>query len=312
MIPVEKMAARLLNRHNLKPPFNLEALASNYASIEYHEFPFSADGITIGIGGNERPQILINSHSPETRKKFTLAHELGHVIIPWHTGTIISHLNHLGTHLEYRDMESEANQFAAELLIPQSWLHGLEDNFYSVEALIKTVLKDTGVSRDAAFIKIFNTIRTPIVCAWIHSNGDFIKDFRTNTAPSSASFHGKNILNQKIFLTASSEEIFTLGDRLYKAWMFDQIKFDEIDPRPWRDILNQILDETGKQHLLGSINAILPNKYCSNKDMPEQELCSLVMQTYDGRDNLNDVVSHPLFSQYIIKRIKELVARNKK
>ncbi|MNG98779.1 hypothetical protein D3C77_334110 [compost metagenome] len=312
MIPVEKMAARLLNRHNLKPPFDLYALASNYASIEYHHFPFDADGITVGIGGNEKPQILINSHSPETRKKFTLAHELGHVIIPWHTGTIISHLNPLGTHLEYRDMESEANQFAAELLIPQSWLHSLEDDFYSVENLIKTVLKDTGVSRDAALIKIFNTIRIPIVCAWINHDGKFIKDFRTNTAPGSASFHGKNILNEKIFLTASSEEIFALGDRLYKAWFFDKMKFYEVDPRTWREILNQILDETGKRDLLGSINAILPNKYSSNKDMPEQELCSLVMQAYDGREKIHDVVSHPLFPQYIIKRIKELIIRNKK
>ncbi|MNG01501.1 hypothetical protein D3C84_844870 [compost metagenome] len=90
------------------------------------------------------------------------------------------------------------------------------------------------------------------------------------------------------------------------------MKFYEVDPRTWREILNQILDETGKRDLLGSINAILPNKYSSNKDMPEQELCSLVMQAYDGREKIHDVVSHPLFPQYIIKRIKELIIRNKK
>ncbi len=305
------MAARLLNRHNLKPPFDLEALVANYASVEDYYFPFPADGITIGIGGENKPQILINSYAPETRRRFTLAHELGHIIIPWHTGTIVSHLDYVDANVEYKEMESEANQFAAELLIPQDWLHHLSEEYSSLELFIRRVLEDTKVSRDAALIKIFNTVRTPAICAWIDSTGVLIKDFRTNTAPSAASLHGKNLFDQKIFSTASSEEVFSLGDRTYKSWIFDNTGIEEIDPRPWREVLNQILDETGRADLLSSINAVLPSKYNSNKNKSEQELCSLAIQAYDGRDKFSDIVIHPLFPQYVVKRIKELIDKNK-
>ena len=59
--PEEKLAARLIKKHGLKPPFNLEALVSKYASVEETRFPISGDGISIGLGGSSTPMILINS-----------------------------------------------------------------------------------------------------------------------------------------------------------------------------------------------------------------------------------------------------------
>ncbi len=165
MNPVEKMAARVLSRHGLRPPYELESLVSEYGQIEYHSFPISADGITVGIGGETKPSILINTQLPVTRQKFTLAHELGHIIIPWHTGTIVSHIDSILADLEYREMESEANQFASELLIPQSWILEIKEDFNSVEGFINRVLVDTGASRDAVLIKVFNVLDIPIVCA---------------------------------------------------------------------------------------------------------------------------------------------------
>lgn len=311
MVPVEKMAARLLMRHNLTPPYDLEALVLNYATVELHHFPLDADGITIGIGGEGKPQILINSDSPETRRKFTLAHELGHIIIPWHTGTIVSHLGKIEANAEYRKMESEANQFAAELLLPSSWIRNMEDNFSSVENLIKPILNDSGASRDAVLIKIFNTIELPIICAELDGDGLIIDYYRSGSSPSSASLIERNIDEGKVFLTSNTEERFELGDRSYNAWVFSTDKFTETDPRPWREVLNQILEETNSKQLLPSINAILPSKYNSNKDKTEAELCSLALQAYDGRGRFDLVISHPLFPQYVIKRIRELVAKNK-
>lgn len=311
MVPVEKMAARLLDRHNLKPPYDLEALAVKYATVELHHFPLEADGITIGIGGEEKPQIIINSNSPETRRKFTLAHELGHIIIPWHTGTIVSHLGKIETNAEYREMESEANQFAAELLIPSNWIHEKERNFSCVEQLIKSILDDTRASRDAVLIKIFNTIELPIICAQLDGEGKIIDYYLSSRSPTSASLIGRSVDEEKIFSTSKLEESFELGDRSYKAWVFSNNEFVETDPRTWREVLTQVLEETDSKELLPSINAILPSKYNSNKDKTEAELCSLALQAYDGRGRFDKVLEHHLFPQYVIKRIKELIAKNK-
>ncbi len=311
MAPVEKMAARLLTRHNLRPPYDLEALVLNYATVELHHFPNDADGVTIGIGGEKKPQILINSDSPETRRKFTLAHELGHIIIPWHTGTIVSHLDKIETNEEYRRMESEANQFAAELLLPSSWINEKESEFSSVEKLISTILDESGASRDATLIKIFNTIELPIICAELDSEGEIIDYYRAGSSPTSVSLIGRKVDEESVFSTSEVEERFRLGDRSYQAWVFSYDEFTESDPRPWREVLNQILEETNSKALLPSINAILPSKYNSNKEKSESELCSLALQAYDGRGTFDTVIAHPLFPQYVIKRIKELVAKNK-
>jgi len=311
VVPVEKMAARLLMRHNLRPPYDLEALVLNYATVEQHHFPLDADGVTIGIGGEKTPQVLINSDSPETRRKFTLAHELGHIIIPWHTGTIVSHLGKIEANEEYRRIESEANQFAAELLLPSGWISEKESEFSSVEKLIRSILDDSGASRDATLIKIFNTIELPIICAQIDSEGKAIDYYRSGGSPTSASLIGRKVDEEKVFSTSKIEERFNLGDRSYQAWVFACDEFYESDPRPWREVLNQILEETNSKKLLPSINAILPSKYSSNKEKSESELCSLALQAYDGRGRFDAVIAHPLFPQYVIKRIKELIAKNK-
>lgn len=312
MVPVEKMAARLLMRHNLKPPYDLEALVLNYATVEQRCFPLDADGVTIGIGGEKIPQILINSYFPETRRKFTLAHELGHIIIPWHTGTIVSHLGKIEANEEYRRMESEANQFAAELLLPSSWITEKENEFTSVENLIKSILYDSGASRDAVLIKVFKTIKLPIICAELDIKGKVICYYSSGSSPTNISLTGRKVEEEKVFSTSNAEERFKLGDRSYQAWIFSCDEFTESDPRPWRDVLNQILAETNSKNLLPSINSILASKYNSNKEKSESKLCALALHAYDGRGGRFDkLIVHPLFPQYIIKRIRELVAKNR-
>ncbi len=313
MLPIEKMAARLLARHQLFPPFDLEALVSNYGVLEYRAFPFNADGITVGIGGKEKPQILINSSIAPTRQKFTLAHELGHIIIPWHTGTIISHLgNNVNEHQEYRQMEMEANKFAAELLLPTDWLIAESKKFDLFESFIKTVLINSGASRDVVLIKVFKTIEWGVVCAEVDENGKRIRDYHTSSAPNTFNLYNKDLLREGVFSTASTTEKFDLGDRTYKCWIFESEAVAEFDDRSWREILRQILTETDSQNLQASINAILPSTYHRHKDKSYESICTAIVCAYDGRDRLSNVVAHPLFTQYVIKRVKELINKNTK
>lgn len=68
------------------------------------------DGITL-ITKKGQPIIFINSNIPNDRKRFTLSHELGHVImhLPFEIDLEISE----------KDLEREANLFAAEFLMPE-------------------------------------------------------------------------------------------------------------------------------------------------------------------------------------------------
>lgn len=58
---------------------------------------------------NKQPIIFIDKSIPTDRKRFTLAHELGHLVM--HMGFIIP---------EERDVEDEAHRFASEFLVPSN------------------------------------------------------------------------------------------------------------------------------------------------------------------------------------------------
>ena len=62
------------------------------------------DGVTLRPPGM-KPVIVLNRDRPADRKRFSLAHEYGHVVL--HA-------------FPYEAMESEANEFAAELLLPRA------------------------------------------------------------------------------------------------------------------------------------------------------------------------------------------------
>lgn len=82
-----------------------------------------------------KPEIVVNGVQPEARRRFTIAHELGHIVLHWRW------LNKPGQELEkrhaevlfrktsYEDGESlkehQANEFAAELLAPLSLIKGI-------------------------------------------------------------------------------------------------------------------------------------------------------------------------------------------
>jgi Zn-dependent peptidase ImmA (M78 family)/transcriptional regulator with XRE-family HTH domain len=88
------------------PISNLTALVEKAGIIVFPTY-FSApkvDGVSVNISGMP-PVIFLNSISPADRTRFSLAHELGHVVMHRQAS---------------QTMEAEANAFASELLMPDN------------------------------------------------------------------------------------------------------------------------------------------------------------------------------------------------
>jgi hypothetical protein len=96
-------------------------VASRFAAIERADWPVtSVDGITTNCS-SARPQIFYLGDPQALRTRFTIAHELGHAVLPWHIGTAECAMP--GTNLvERTPLEQEADHFASELLLPSGWL----------------------------------------------------------------------------------------------------------------------------------------------------------------------------------------------
>jgi Zn-dependent peptidase ImmA (M78 family)/plasmid maintenance system antidote protein VapI len=97
----------------------IKLLESNGTIVYFFDYDFisaqnkSFDGVSFYVKGV--PVILINDKIQNARKIFTLAHELGHLIMHNHNDFFISN---------ERDIEKEANKFASELLAPKQALRG--------------------------------------------------------------------------------------------------------------------------------------------------------------------------------------------
>jgi Zn-dependent peptidase ImmA (M78 family) len=93
-IPEINLARRVLEKYNLEPPINVLELATRYAKVEAFPFSLSIDGVSLHIKSKgRRATIIINENRPATRRRFTLAHEIGHILIPWHIGTIVDEID---------------------------------------------------------------------------------------------------------------------------------------------------------------------------------------------------------------------------
>lgn len=298
------MARRVLAIRNLTPPFDLDALAAEYGDVEYLNLPYKVDGITIGIGSTRKPLILVNASAAATRRKFTLAHELGHIVIPWHTGTIISHLNPHQADSDYMQMEAEANRFAAELLLPSDWLADQFENSGCVEDYFRAVQNIVGTSREATFYKLFRLLPAPIICAQLDIDSRVVHAQRSPSAPSVPA--RGTAVNREEFVADNRCEEFDIDGQRYISWTFVGREIEEVDPRPWREIYSQILNETGMQANLQSISAILAGACNKNRAQNEHDTCGAVFRAFENYERYVEVVRHPLFEQYVIKRVREL------
>lgn len=118
-----------------KPPVNASIVAKRLnLPVFYWEFPDEVSGIF--IVEDSTASIGVNVLHPNVRQRFTIAHEIGHFIYHEDSDLFVDFVEmELAPHTyddKQRELETKANQFAADLLMPKKWLredfgkHGVE------------------------------------------------------------------------------------------------------------------------------------------------------------------------------------------
>lgn len=101
---------------------------------------------------NGKCYIFCNGNEPKTRQRFTLAHELAHYLLHWDKiGEKYPENFLLRGGLPNED-ETEANQLAADILMPQSKVHEYINS--REEVSMTKMAKDFNVSRQALSIRL--------------------------------------------------------------------------------------------------------------------------------------------------------------
>ncbi|AWG62610.1 hypothetical protein DDT46_01490 [Mycobacteroides abscessus] len=116
----------------------------------------SVDGITVNCA-DLRPQIFYRGDSDDVRTRFTIAHELGHAVLPWHIGTAECAIAMSGEAFRSTP-EKEADEFAAELLLPTDWVRKLVRESASDLNLVLPEVDRARVSATASLIALSSVL----------------------------------------------------------------------------------------------------------------------------------------------------------
>lgn len=177
----DRLAAQLLEKYQIStPPVPIEVIASREgAVIARNHFDGPQSGFALRTEGGDRI-IGVNTATSSRRQRFTIAHELGHLLL--HEGDLIldysvrTDFREEGARVNFRDESSslatnreeiQANRFAAEILMPVAMVFAearsaLAAGQLTRDGLIKKLAMTFNVSPEAMGYRLVNlTILVP-------------------------------------------------------------------------------------------------------------------------------------------------------
>lgn len=122
-----RFAKQLLRAEKARLPIPVEKMARQHAMIVREGMPEDVSGMLVPLavrGDKPKWAIVVNAHDAPVRQRFTIAHELGHLLIHRYSTAHadgryqVRFRNEKSASGSVRE-EIEANQFAAELLMPE-------------------------------------------------------------------------------------------------------------------------------------------------------------------------------------------------
>lgn len=152
---LRKLVNKLLSKAKIyTPPINLNNLIRANSEIKVKGDDLGkADGASVG-----KNLILFNNKQVVVRQRFTVAHELGHIILGHNTNGSPKTIN-----TQSRDPnEVMANRFAAELLIPEKFLR----NETLAQLSVSELAAKYWVSKETMVYRIKDTIYINKIFAW--------------------------------------------------------------------------------------------------------------------------------------------------
>lgn len=330
-VPEINLARCVQRRYRLRPPVDVFALAEKHSIVEIFPFPVDLDGVCFNLkAASKRATILLNENRPPRRRRFTLAHEIGHVLIPWHVGTIVDDIDAPldTTDLSYWELEGEANRFAAELLMPTAWIENLLEANDDPSETLEIIADGADVSVDAAIIKMIGLMPPGYVYAFLDADGAVRSSGRSDGTRVARPSRGTFLDPRSVFPKSDQRWSRALRGASCCWWHFPgKIKLPmSDDSRTWQEILNDILSDLGitgdeslkiKQSLngiIGFINGDIHRRLSgADESNFKEKLFAACIQRFNSQENdnmlLNDIISHTNFEIYLSKRVEDLVSR---
>ena len=214
-------------RRELEIPIHAYADLNKIASrlsikIEHHDLGEGIEGACKSDGLYRF--IVLKRNLESTKERFTLAHEIGHLLI--HHASFLCDTDVLSMFRTHNSDEQEANDFAAELLIPSRACINILEKADLEISVIKQVAEQFGTSLAVASIKLTQLFSDNAVVLW-HDG----KKVKWRVKSDSCYFRISDVVPDTSLAHRTSD-----GERIIK---------DHVDPEMWidKEVENLICEE---------------------------------------------------------------------
>lgn len=312
----KNIARLIIERNRLVHPFKIEEFARSQVKFSLEPIPFNIDALLVkSFSEDSQTEMIVNSSKPPTRQVFTIAHELGHVFIPWHVGEFEYSVDECGVSFSeiYYRLEKQADDFATELIAPKYWIEDLISSGSSVQDVFALV-KSMGTSNLAASRIISKRLPPNHIILEVDSlsntiNYRYISDNSTVFgSPTKGEVFNEDRYDGLIVESDSGR----FGNKLM---YFLRISPPEIKVRSnfngsSSEILHVIfdnnkIDNSERVKLVASINGICGTA----KNLASQHgvmLKDMLYLRFTNRTELEFLTHHPLFDSFILKKYEEI------
>ena len=172
MYKIDEIRTIVNGLRTLFPELSIKEILENFES---------AVGDSQNVSGylmaeNNKPVIVLNAEENTRRQRFTLAHELGHLILHWQwlPGEQINledgifevsfRKNDIQSYTPEENLrEEDANTFAGEFLIPVEEVEKLSKEIVDKTKLAKELYKKFNVSYPCASVRVANLQREGVI-----------------------------------------------------------------------------------------------------------------------------------------------------
>jgi hypothetical protein len=150
MTTIDDLATQVLRDLGLssEPPIDVDLVARRLGVVEITDALLVEDGRLEREGAQTR--ILIRRGVRTGRRRFTVAHELAHLLLAEDTGDLVARRARLAVDGE----ERFCDQFAAALLLPRDWLRSRYEGKPRRLAVVRDVVTRADSSMAAAVIRL--------------------------------------------------------------------------------------------------------------------------------------------------------------
>ncbi|NHZ46425.1 ImmA/IrrE family metallo-endopeptidase [Nitratidesulfovibrio liaohensis] len=305
---IASIVHRVIKRYGLTYPLNIRAFAAQIATVRTAALPEGMDGFICYYPPPKPPYICVrDQYIP--RLHFTLAHELGHFFIPWHPRVNQSCIMTPQSRRTVSRHESEADEFAGELLAPVFWMQDL---------LAKSTLKGvflalTGgeyMSLEAACVNL-SKFDVPLVVRRTDLTTGKSRVYR------SQAFYWLALPEADIARRASSAESLVVGRMQLDFYLYERQLSGllPVSGRTAKDILQEILAGCAPGVAPGiqsSGHASIAALNGSMRGHSAEDFYTRCLANLRAKAELAPLTRHPLFELFVSERCRELIAGRKK